>query len=621
MGIMTIKISLGKLLFDMDLVIYQGDHAECLIGLDILNDRFNLLISPDGAYIKSEDLARHNKIQKVSKIGTYKNQQIVVSVRDQVSINPRQQKLIWVCIQQKDVEGLSLDNLISDPWVCHSEDIDHLIMDEKKMTVWYTLIELQKNDLSFEILFNNCSDQNIDFWPGDEIAHLEKMTPVSEASIQLQTNEFTQMIYKLLNVPGVADTMPSLKGAFEEGSLSTIDERDFDQLNVGLPEFREHLVSWCKTNKQLFAAHKFDVGQTTSSDAVDFTLVQDATVCVCRPIATNQKLIERGLEFISKMLDKGLISYADKYTGWCLPAFFLLKAQPYQALETTGDAMVKEQINENKLPVRLILDLRALNKRILRKSAASWPQESCRNILNRLRGSKFLTSLDFNQAYWQMRLSEKCRRYTGHNLINLHFILNRAPLGLAISGSCWAAMLQKRLIENGLSTHVLAFVDDCMLATKGATEHKEYLIRLLTTFKKAGWKLKQKKCFFYLNNTDVLIYGWSLSLKNDTIQADPEKLKFLLKMERPKTTRQTRKFVGLLNVYHDAFEKVAKYLGPLFELCSPSKKFCWTEQCDFAFKQALKMIATAKLLHLPDFFEPFVAVTDAAKGQFASWAV
>ena len=33
------------------------------------------------------------------------------------------------------------------------------------------------------------------------------------------------------------------------------------------------------------------------------------------------------------------------------------------------------------------------------------------------------------------------------------------------------------------------------------------------------------------------------------------------------------------------------------------------------------MIATAKLLHLPDFFEPFVAVTDAAKGQFASWAV
>ena len=95
-----------------------------------------------------------------------------------------------------------------------------------------------------------------------------------------------------------------------------------------------------------------------------------------------------------------------------------------------------------------------------------------------------------------MRLSEKCKRYTGHNLINLHFILQRAPLGLAISGSCWAAMLQKRLIQNGLSTHVLAFVDDCMLATKEASEHKEYLIKLLTTFKEAGWKLKLKKCFF-----------------------------------------------------------------------------------------------------------------------------
>ena len=216
-------------------------------------------------------------------------------------------------------------------------------------------------------------------------------------------------------------------------------------------------------------------------------------MCVCRPIATNQKLIERGLEFISKMLDKGLISYADKRTGWCLPAFFLLKAQPHQPLNTTGNkAMIKENLKEKLLPVRLILDLRAVNKRILRKSAASWPQESCQNILNRLRGSKFLTSLDFNQAYWQMKLSEKCRRYTGHNLINLYFILNNAPLGLAISGSCWAAMLQKRLIENGLSTHVLACVDDCMLATKGKVLHKEYLIKLLTSFRNAGWKLKLK---------------------------------------------------------------------------------------------------------------------------------
>ena len=169
-----------------------------------------------------------------------------------------------------------------------------------------------------------------------------------------------------------------------------------------------------------------------------------------------------------------------------------------------------------------------------------------------------------------MKLSEKCRRYTEHNLIKkLHFILNRAPLGFAISGSCWAAMLQKRLIENGLSTHVLAFVNDCMLATKGKLLQKEYLIKLLTSFRNAGWKLKLKKCNFYLNNTEVLIDGWALSLNDDTIQADPEKIKFLLQMERPKTTRQMRKFVGLLNVYHDCFEKVAEWLGPLFELCSP----------------------------------------------------
>ena len=94
-------------------------------------------------------------------------------------------------------------------------------------------------------------------------------------------------------------------------------------MNIGLPEQRDHVINWCKTNKKLFAAHNFDVGQTNSSDAVDFTLVENAKVCVCKPIATNQKLIERGLTFISKMLYKGLIYYADKRTGWCMPSFSL----------------------------------------------------------------------------------------------------------------------------------------------------------------------------------------------------------------------------------------------------------------------------------------------------------
>ena len=63
------------------------------------------------------------------------------------------------------------------------------------------------------------------------------------------------------------------------------------------------------------------------------------------------------------MLDKGLISYADKRTGWCMPSLFLLKAQPHQKLDATNpNAMVKEKLDESKLPVRLILDLRALNK-------------------------------------------------------------------------------------------------------------------------------------------------------------------------------------------------------------------------------------------------------------------
>ena len=85
----------------------------------------------------------------MSKLGTKKVLQMVVSIKTQVSINPREQTLIWVCVNKEDSEGLSLETLQTDPWVCHSEDVDNLIMDEKNMHIWYTLIELQKDDFSF----------------------------------------------------------------------------------------------------------------------------------------------------------------------------------------------------------------------------------------------------------------------------------------------------------------------------------------------------------------------------------------------------------------------------------------------------------------------------------------
>ena len=65
----------------MDMVIYEGIHSECLIGLDILNERFNLLISSSGVYMKKEDLENHNKRgNTVSKLGTNKTLQMVVSI-------------------------------------------------------------------------------------------------------------------------------------------------------------------------------------------------------------------------------------------------------------------------------------------------------------------------------------------------------------------------------------------------------------------------------------------------------------------------------------------------------------------------------------------------------------
>ena len=66
--------------------------------------------------MKKEDLASYyKKGHNVSRLGTDKVLQMVVSIKTQVSINPREQKLIWVCIDKGYCKGLSMETLKNRP--------------------------------------------------------------------------------------------------------------------------------------------------------------------------------------------------------------------------------------------------------------------------------------------------------------------------------------------------------------------------------------------------------------------------------------------------------------------------------------------------------------------------
>jgi hypothetical protein len=99
------------------------------------------------------------------------------------------------------------------------------------------------------------------------------------------------------------------------------------------------------------------------------------------------------------------------------------------------------------------------------------------------------------------------------------------------------------------------------------------------------------------------------------IQPLPEKVDAMLKMDEPKTKKQLRAFVGLVNYYRDMWRRRSHVLAPLTTLCSATQKWVWGEEQKQAFEEVKKMICKEAILAFPNFTEKFVIYTDASKYQ------
>ena len=74
----------------------------------------------------------------------------------------------------------------------------------------------------------------------------------------------------------------------------------------------------------------------------------------------------------------------------------------------------------------------------------------------------------------------------------------------------------------------------------------------------------------------------------------------------------------MVNFYRDMWPKRSEILAPMTALTSTSVKFNWTEECDNAFKEMKRVMATETLLAFPDFNKTFVIHTDASKTQLGA---
>ena len=98
----------------------------------------------------------------------------------------------------------------------------------------------------------------------------------------------------------------------------------------------------------------------------------------------------------------------------------------------------------------------------------------------------------------------------------------------------------------------------------------------------------------------------------------PNKVKAIHDIATPKTRRQLRSFIGLINCYCDIWVHRSDLLPPLSRLTSTNVKWEWTEVEQQAFEKVKEIISKETLLSFPDFSKPFEIHTDASHTQLGA---
>jgi hypothetical protein len=260
--------------------------------------------------------------------------------------------------------------------------------------------------------------------------------------------------------------------------------------------------------------------------------------------------------------------------------------------------------------VRFISDFRELNKCIKRKP---YPIPLIQDILLKLEGFKYATSLDLNMGYYHIKLDPQSRKLCTIVLPWGKYEYDSLPMGLCNSPDVFQEKIST--LMSGLEFVRAYILDDLLIISQSSWKDQlEKLEEILIRLTDAGLKVNAVKSFF--GEAQVEYLGYLITRAG--IQPVAKKVQAIHNLKPPTTTKQLRSFIGIVNYYRDMWIRRSHILAPLTKLVSKKQKFVWEKEQQDAFETIKKIISKETLLVYPNFNEPFQIHTDASHRQLGA---
>lgn len=246
--------------------------------------------------------------------------------------------------------------------------------------------------------------------------------------------------------------------------------------------------------------------------------------------------------------------------------------------------------------IRFCVDYRKLNVVTKRDN---YPLPRIDDALDRLSGASYFTTLDCDQAYYQIPMNPSSKDKTAFITPDGLFQFKVLPFGLANSPAVF-----QRLIDSVLGrlkwTIALVYMDDLIAFSKNFDEHLDHIDTILAAVSKAGLILQATKCSFGFSKLKYL--GHIIS-KNG-VEVDPEKVRAVKDFPLPKKVKNVQSFVALCSYYRRFIPQFSHIAKPLHDLTKKDVPFNWTDIHQAAFDGLKELMCSTPILGYPDEFSP-----------------
>lgn len=254
---------------------------------------------------------------------------------------------------------------------------------------------------------------------------------------------------------------------------------------------------------------------------------------------------------------------------------------------------------------RFCIDFRKIND-VTHKDAYPLPQIPA--TLDKLRGARYLSTLDLKNGYWQVPLTPDSRPITAFTVPGMGlFQFKVMPFGLHSAPATFQRLLDE-VLGPDLEPHVFVYLDDIIVISETFNKHLELLTETFRRLREARLRLNPDKCKFCV---DQLRYLGHI-VDREGIRTDPEKVSAVANWPEPRNVKQIRQFIGMASWYRRFIANFSTITAPLTALTRKNVRWVWGPEQSEAFSTIKVKLTSAPVLTCPDFTRRFYLQTDAS---------